>query len=81
MAQSRYLSAVLTVIAVLMGLNLWTTWTQVPVEAAPAYAQGTVDAGQQRIEIINQLKKLNIAVIRLEQTLRSGDLTVRTESE
>jgi hypothetical protein len=79
MNASRYFQVVLTVIAVLLALNLWTAWTASPAGfAQSAYAQGTVNAAQQRVEMIDQLKKLNATVDRLDRTLTSGNLTVQT---
>lgn len=79
MRSLRYLNGILTVLAVLLGLQLWTSWTantSVDV-AAPAYAQGIPDAGAQRLQIIDQLKLLNSRTEELKGLLLSGKVQVK----
>ncbi len=59
MSHFRYLNAVLTVLCVLLGLNLYADWTERSVFDTPAYAQGIPDEGAQRLQMIDQLKLLN----------------------
>jgi len=87
---SKYLNTVLTVIAVLLGLNLWTTMHTSPAAASldpatPAHAQGRTDAGQQRVEIIRKLDAVVAAVEGVgdevgSMTTRSGAVRVEVES-
>jgi hypothetical protein len=65
MRSLRYLNGVLTIIAVLLTLNLWTFWHASPGTAAlpgveRAEAAGLANAGSQRREIIDQLKQVNV---------------------
>ncbi len=82
----RYMNAVLTVIAVLLTLNLWTMWTAdaVPARsnldfAAPAQAQGLPNAAAQRQEMISALKQQTQAITEMSKTLKSGQVRVRIE--
>jgi len=82
MGSMRYLNVVLTVIAVLLALNLATggfSERSTP-EASRAYAVGIPNAGQQRSDMIDQLKKLNVTTSRIEALLSSGNLRVRVEA-
>ena len=85
MTNTKYLNAVLTTLAVLLALNLW-----VGVNAGPgdrtnpegqAIAQGRVDAGQQRAEMITQLKELKSSVESLSKKLSDGSITVKVEGD
>ncbi len=82
----RYLNAVLTVIAVLLTLNLWTLWTMGPSANGPvielastAQAQGLTNAGAQRRDMINLMKQQVAALKDLSKTLKSGEVRVRLE--
>lgn len=87
---SKYLNTVLTVIAVLLGLNLWTTMHttdagQALDPATAAHAQGRTDAGQQRTEIIRKLDAVVTAVEGVgdkvdSMTTRGGAVRVEVES-
>ena len=79
MRSLRYLNGILTVLAVLLGLQLWTSWTTSPSVdmATPAYAQGIPDAGAQRAQIIDQLKLLNSNTAELKGLLLSGKAQVK----
>lgn len=86
MKNLRYLNSILTIIAVLLTLNLWTLWTgsSSPVAdfAAPAHAQvneGLANAGAQRSEMIALLKKQISATESLTALLKSGTVKVKVD--
>lgn len=96
MSPSRYLNGVLTIIAVLLTLQLWTSWTGGPAAgnsgefaggmpdfASVAHAQedakGIPNAGAQRREIVELLKKLTIQTEALTGLFRSGQARVKVE--
>ncbi len=87
MKSLRYLNTVLTVIAVLLGLNLWTTWMGQPAApgfASPAHAadnEGLSNAGAQRTQMIDQLKKLVQRTEELTALLKSGNVHVKVDAE
>lgn len=81
MTSLRYLNIMLTVLAVLLGLQLWTTWTQSPDAIAPAAAQGIPDEGAQRMQMIDQLKLLNKQVDQTRKLLVSGQVRVKVVGE
>jgi len=87
MNANRYLNVVLTVIALLMGLHLGTLWvgapvdSQLPTMATPVYAQGIPDAGAQRRDMVEQLRKLNIQVEALNNQFKNGQARVRVEAQ
>ena len=72
----RYMNVMLTVAALLLGLNLASQWALTPHAAQPALAQGIPDEGAQRLEIINLLKSLNQRMDNLEKLLVSGKVRV-----
>ena len=73
----KYLNSVLTILAVLLALQLWTTWNQSPVDfAQDAQAQGIPDAGAQRKQMIDELKLVNKKVDELKGLLTSGKVVV-----
>lgn len=80
MRSLRYLNSVLTVLAVLLALQLWTSLntSSVPI-ATPqtASAQGIVNAGAQRKEMNELLTKLNAQVAATNELLRSGQMQVQ----
>lgn len=83
----RYMNAVLTVIAVLLTLNLWTMWTAGTTPAntsldftTPAQAQGLANAGSQRQEMITAIKAQTVAITEMSKTLKSGQVRVRIEA-
>lgn len=86
MASLRYLNFVLTVIAVLLGMHLWTSWS-VPT-AAPAYAApqeapsggGIPNAGAQRQQQVDMLKRLSQQTDELIGLFRSGQARVRVDA-
>lgn len=84
MRSLRYCNVVLTVIAVLLTLNLWTAWTTTPggslmSVADDAHAQGIPNAGAQRKAIVDELKKVNTELKSLGSTLKSGTVRVKVE--
>jgi len=81
----RYLNSVLTVIAVLMMLGLWTRWAggTNPQDLAmiqSANAAGIPNAGNQRQQIVNEIKRLSTQVENLSDLFRSGQARVRLNS-
>jgi len=81
----RYLNTVLTVVAILLGLQLWTNWNtattngSVPDMVAQAHAQGLPDAGAQRKEMIAELKGLRKQMGELQTQLSSGKVRVQIQ--
>lgn len=91
MRSLRYLNTILTALAVLLVLQLWTTW-MAPGSgfAAPARAGadtrvvnqpggGIPDAGAQRKEMIDLLKQLNAQQGDVVKVLKSGEVRVKLE--
>jgi len=73
----KYLNTMLTVLAGLLALQLWTTWNAGPVDlASPAHAQGIPDEGAQRKQIIDELKLVNKKVEELKGLMVSGKVRV-----
>ena len=84
MPSLRYLNTVLTVIALLLTLNLWTAWTTTAGGQALSVAQpaeAAINPQAQRHEMIGLLKKLNTNVGELNATLTSGKVRVKVEAE
>jgi hypothetical protein len=80
MRSIRYLNIVLTLIAVLLTLQLWTTWMGSPDLASRSYAQGIPDGGAQRAQIVDQLKLLNQKTDQVKELLVSGKVRVVVEN-
>jgi len=91
MRNLRYLNTVLTLIAVLLTLNLWTVWTAGPApaldfasDAQAATAAdpmiGNENAADRQKQMIDQLKTLNDKVDVLDATLTSGKVRVTVDS-
>ncbi|HEX7008914.1 MAG TPA: hypothetical protein VF184_02965 [Phycisphaeraceae bacterium] len=85
MRSVRYLNAILTVLAVLLALNLWVTWAATPGGQAlswaePAQAAGIPNAGEQRKQMIDLLKALNVKVNQLTELVESGKVRVQVEA-
>lgn len=83
--KSNYLNVVLTVIAVLLGLNLWVGLHQSPASAlldpaTPAHAAGSVSAGQQRANMIKSLEKIQSSVDAVSSKLTDGSMKVTVTS-
>ena len=86
MRQLRYLNAVLTVVAVLLTMNLWVAWQTTPggerlTMTQSANAQGLVDAGSQRREMIDLLKQLNVSMSELQGTLTDGTMRLGSNAD
>lgn len=86
MTPSKYLNSVLTVIALLLALNLWVGAHQSPVAAAmdpssEALAQGRIDAGQQRAEMIKELRLLGSKVDSMSKKLSDGSIKIKIEDD
>ncbi|MEX2216449.1 MAG: hypothetical protein WD768_20220 [Phycisphaeraceae bacterium] len=83
MKSLRYLNSVLTVIAVLLSLNLWTIWTMSPVApsvATRAHAQeGLPNAGAQRGQMIDLLRQQVKSTDEMASLLKSGKVKVIVE--
>lgn len=84
MINTKYLNAVLTVIALLLALNLWVGAHQSPASAAldpssEALAQGRTDAGQQRAKMIEALQNLGSKVEAMNKKLSDGSIKVKVE--
>ena len=79
MRSIAYLNSILTVLALLLTLQLWTSWTNAPSATSPAMAQGIPDEGAQREKIIDQLKLLNSRADGIHSLLSSGKLRVRVQ--
>ena len=80
----RYLNTILTILAILLTLNLWTAWTAAPggdalslANRTEAQGRGIPNAGAQRQEMIDLLKKVNRSLSDMESTLTSGEVRVR----
>lgn len=84
MTNTKYLNAVLTAIALLLALNLWVGVNPAPGSTNPeaqAVAQGRVDAGQQRAEMIKELKGLKSTVESMSKKLTDGSIKVKVEGD
>jgi len=84
MPSLRYLNTILTVIALLLTLNLWTAWTTTPGGQAMSMthtAEAAINPTAQRHEMVGLLKKLNENVADLKGTLTSGQVLVKLEAE
>ena len=82
MNNNKTLNALLTTIAVLLALNLWVGLNTAGTSPeGQAIAQGRVDAGQQRAEMITQLKELKTSVNDLSKKLSDGSITVKVEGD
>ena len=80
MRRMRYLNTILTVLAVLLTLNLYATWSVSPVSiASEAQAQGISNAGSQRKEMVDLLKQINVRLSDMNKSLSDGSVRVRVE--
>lgn len=85
MRSLRYLNSVLTVIAVLLTLNVYTLWTMPQSGAAvsvstEAQAAGLPNPGAQRQQMIDLLKKLSKQAEETKGLFKSGQARVRVEA-
>jgi len=83
-----YLNGILTVLAVLLTLNLWTQWhagpgaAQLPGLAQQAHARDVpapASGGAQRKVMIDELKRIKGDTQQISQLLSSGKLRVLVE--
>ena len=92
MPSLRYLNTVLTVIALLLTLQLWTLWTS-PAATVPgvdadlsfdvarqAHAQPTVQPAEQRHQMIRLLRSIDEKLGAKHKTLTSGDVRVQIDN-
>lgn len=77
----KYLNIMLTILALLIGLQLWTGWTQQSAAFVPeAHAQtGLPSPAGQRKEMIDELKKNNQKLDEMMKLLKSGDVRVKMD--
>ena len=85
MKSLRYLNTMLTVIAVLLTVNIWTIWSVSPggdalSVATEARAEGMPNAGAQRKEMITAIKKVQAETGELKAMFKSGSARVRLEA-
>ena len=82
MPKLRYLNTVLTIIAILLTLNLWTLWASSSAVdvATPAHAQGLTNAGAQRAAMVNAMKENTKKMDQLISLMKSGQVRVRVEA-
>ena len=91
MRSIRYLNTILTVLALLLSLQLWTTWAGGPAPAMVLDAQaarrssrtaadGIPNAGSQRKQMIDLLKKQTQKTEELVNLLKSGKVRVKVEA-
>ena len=87
MRSLRYLNGVLTILAILLSLQLWTSWTLSSSASGTArvlgpqsaYAAGIPNAGAQRKEMVDLLKKQVKQTEALTEMFQSGKARVRVE--
>jgi hypothetical protein len=86
MQSFKYLNFILTALTILMALQLWVVWVDGPAEdgqplglASPAYAAGIPNAGQQRLQMIQELKSLSKEIRALNMLFRTGQAKVKVE--
>lgn len=88
MRSLRYLNTVLTVIAVLLTLQLWTSWTTgVSEKSLPSFvdpverADASIpNAAAQRKQMIDLLKQSNDRLAEMTKMFKSGSARVRVEA-
>ncbi|MCC5828707.1 MAG: hypothetical protein JJU36_04605 [Phycisphaeraceae bacterium] len=92
MPSLRYLNTILTILAVLLTINLWTLWTHPgglsgSLEAnraldlaTPAYAQPGVQPAEQRAKQIQIMEKISTQIEQQNELLRTGAARIRIEN-
>ena len=84
MGTIRYLNVMLTIIAVLLCLQLWTQWTMTPSLATPALARDEPtpfpNAARQRKEINDSLVTLNKQIKELNGLFKDGKAKVKVDN-
>lgn len=76
MRHLRYTNRILTILAILLSLQLWTAWTESPDALPGARAVGIPDEGAQREQMISLLKLLNQKFEEHKSFMESGKLVV-----
>lgn len=87
----RYLNMMLTILAVLLALQIWTAWTTAAPRSSTrvkdflqyssvARADGIPNAGMQRKQMLDQLKLQTQKIDDLIKLLKSGQALVRIET-
>ncbi len=85
MKSLRYLNTMLTVIAVLLAVNIWTLWSVTPggealSVATEAHAVGLTDSGAQRKQIVDAIKRVEVQTGELAAMFKNGSARVRLEA-
>jgi hypothetical protein len=85
MPSLRYLNTILTLIAVLLTVNLWTLWATTPGGqmfdlATDAHAAGIANAGAQHKQIVDELKAVNVSIDSLHAMFQDGSARVMLEA-
>jgi len=85
MKSLRYLNTILTVIAVLLTVNVWTLWNVTPGGDAlsvttEARANGIANAGAQRKQIIDAVKQTQAEVGELKAMFKNGSARVTVDN-
>lgn len=85
MKSLRYLNTMLTVIAVLLAVNIWTLWSVTPGGdalsiATEARADGMTNAGAQRKQIVDAIKRVEAQTGELAAMFKNGSARVRLEA-
>lgn len=89
MRSLRYLNTILTLIAVLLTLNLWTAWTASPspavdfateARAADDRPSGVGGSAARQKAMVDELKSMNKKLDSIETTLTSGKMRVKIDS-
>lgn len=82
MQSVKYLNVILTAVAILLALQLWTSWTGASLDqpiklVSSAHAAGIPNAGHQRKQMIDRLKEVSAKLDQLNDQFRSGKARVR----
>lgn len=85
MKSLKYLNTILTVIAVLLTVNVWTLWSVTPggeafSVATEARADGIANGGAQRKQIIDAVNQVRSEVGELKSMFKNGSARVRLEA-
>ena len=84
MKSLRYLNTMLTVIAVLLTVNVWTLWSMAPGDAlsvaTEARADGLTNAGAQRKQMVDAIKQVQKEVGEVKSMFKNGTARVRLEA-
>jgi hypothetical protein len=85
MKSLRYLNSILTVIAVLLTVNVWTLWSITPggevlSVATEVRADGIANAGAQRKQMIDAVNQVRAEVGEVKAMFKNGSARVRLEA-